>query len=134
MKIYKNLILIILLFFIDLLTKFYFIGKKIKFFSFLYFNYTRNSGIIFGLFKNNNLFFIILTLVIIFIVLYYYRNKNLQLGFDFVLAGAFGNLFSRIYYGHVIDFIDFKVWPIFNLADMFVVIGVLYLIIKLWKD
>lgn len=50
-----------------------------------------------------------------------------------VLSGAISNLIDRVYYGCVIDFIDLKVWPVFNLADIFICLGVLLLIIKLNK-
>ncbi len=50
-----------------------------------------------------------------------------------ILAGALSNMLDRVYYGCVIDFIDLHFWPIFNLADTFIVVGVLILIFKLLK-
>ncbi len=115
MKYFKHLILVIILFLVDFFTKFYF--KNV--------NFVKNTGITFGLFKGNNLLFIFINLIIIAVILYYYRKeKKLQFGLDFVLAGALGNLFDRLVHGYVIDFIDLKIWPVFNLADSFIVIGV----------
>ena len=51
----------------------------------------------------------------------------------FILGGTIGNLIDRIAYGFVIDFLDFRIWPVFNVADSFVTIGVIGLIIYLWK-
>jgi lipoprotein signal peptidase len=50
----------------------------------------------------------------------------------FILSGAVSNIIDRIYYGCVIDFIDLKFWPIFNLADIFIVSGAVFLLVK-WK-
>ena len=52
------------------------------------------------------------------------------LGFSLILGGAVGNLIDRIYFGYVIDFIDFRIWPVFNIADISVVIGVAIMIKK----
>jgi hypothetical protein len=51
----------------------------------------------------------------------------------FIFSGAISNLIDRVYYGCVIDFIDLKVWPVFNLADIFICLGAFLLIIKLNK-
>ena len=134
-KYYKHIILIVFLFLLDILTKIFFKGKNIEIFKYFSFNYVENTGITFGLLKNNNLIFILITFVIVYLIIYYYKKeKKLQYGFDFVLAGAFGNLINRIFYGYVIDFIDFKIWPVFNLADMFVIIGALIILYKSWKS
>lgn len=135
MKYFREVLFVIFLVFIDQLTKLYFYGKNIFLFKYLSFNYVANTGITFGFFKGFNLLFIILTLLIIVFVLYYYRKeKKYDLAFNFILAGAFGNLIDRIFRGFVVDFIDLGFWPIFNLADAFVTIGALLLIYYLWKE
>jgi signal peptidase II len=50
-----------------------------------------------------------------------------------IFSGAISNLIDRLYFGCVIDFINLKVWPIFNLADIFICVGVFFLIIKFYK-
>ena len=134
MKYKKHILLILFLLFIDLFTKIYFKNRNIEISKYFSINYTENTGITFGLFSNNNLLFIFISIIIIFIILYYYKKeKNLQYGFDFILSGALGNLISRIFYSYVIDFIDFKIWPVFNLADLFITSGAIILIYKSLK-
>ena len=50
-----------------------------------------------------------------------------------LLGGTIGNMADRLFYGHVTDFIDFRIWPVFNVADSAVTISVIFLIILLWK-
>jgi signal peptidase II len=95
---------------------------------FLYITYVKNTGIAFGLFKNNNLFMILLISIIILILLYFYnkeKNKvfSLNIAITLLISGAVGNLVDRIYYGFIVDYIDFTFWPAFNLADSLIVIG-----------
>ncbi len=128
MRYFKHLLFGVVLVFIDLVSKFYFMYNSLDF-GFFSLNYSANTGIAFGFFKGFNLLFVVLSFIIIGTIFYYYNNiKNSQYAFDLILAGAFGNLINRIFYGHVIDFIDFKFWPIFNFADVFVVIGVILFI------
>jgi len=103
---------------------------------FLYITYVKNTGIAFGLFKNNNIFMIILISVIILIVLYFYnkeKNKvfSLNIAITLLISGAVGNLVDRIYYGFIVDYIDFTFWPAFNLADSLIVIGSITLAVYL---
>ena len=95
---------------------------------FLYITYVRNTGIAFGLFKDNNIIMIILISIIILILLYFYKKEDnkvftLSLAVTLLISGAIGNLIDRIYYGFIIDYINFTFWPAFNLADSLVVIG-----------
>jgi signal peptidase II len=57
------------------------------------------------------------------------RDAWSRLAFILIVAGALGNLWDRIIYGHVIDFINFRVWPIFNVADSCISIGGTILVI-----
>lgn len=103
---------------------------------FLYITYIKNTGIAFGLFKDNNLFMIILIIVIILILLYFYnkeKNKvfSLNIAMTLLISGAVGNLVDRIYYGFIVDYIDFTFWPGFNLADSLIVIGSIILAVYL---
>jgi len=96
----------------------------------LFFNltYVENSGAAFGMLQNNNLLFTLVTLGLIAFMLYCRREitgygKIAKLGFLFVLGGAVGNLYDRLFIGRVIDFLDLTVWPVFNVADSFITIG-----------
>jgi signal peptidase II len=89
----------------------------------------RNSGIAFGLFSNlDNIVFICAAVFVLFFMLYILIAKRpksilLLLGFSLIFSGAVGNLTDRVIYGYVFDFIDLRVWPVFNLADSAITIG-----------
>ena len=103
-----------------------------------HFTLVYNTGIAFGLFKNQGIVFIIIPIIAIILIgfnIYYYRNsKHVSrlyiISFSMILGGAIGNLIDRIVYGHVIDFIDFRVWPVFNIADSAITIGTILILIK----
>ena len=106
--------------------------------SILHLTYITNTGSAFGLFKGFNIFFILFS-IIVFIVIFYYlkkikeNEKLLQFSIGLLLGGTIGNLIDRIFYGSVIDFIDFRIWPVFNVADSAVTISIILLIILLWE-
>ena len=96
---------------------------------------TNNYGAAFGIFKYSNTLLIIATLIIL-IILYKYmhsfkKNMRNKIAFGFILGGVFGNLIDRIIKGYVVDFLDFKIfnydYPVFNVADIAIVIGVILL-------
>ena len=100
--------------------------------------YVTNTGSAFGLFKGFNLFFVLFSIIVIFVIFYYLRqikekDKMVIYSIGLLLGGTIGNLIDRIAYDAVIDFIDFRVWPVFNIADSAVTISVILLIILLWK-
>ena len=135
MKYLKSIFLILFLVILDQISKFYFFGKSIYIFKYFSITSTFNTGITFGIFKGYNILFIFIILLIIGFVIYLYKkDKKYSLAYGFILAGAFGNLIDRVFRGFVVDFIDFRIWPIFNLADAFVTMGVLLLIYYLWRD
>lgn len=108
----------------DRITKIIFIDKAVK-----------NYGAAFSLFQGLNIFFIIVAAVVIGLIVYYndVKNFNLALGMGFVLGGALGNMIDRIFYNGVIDFIRIWIFPVFNLADVFNLIGGIIIIYYLWK-
>ncbi len=100
--------------------------------------YINNTGAGFGILKAQALILIFISVAVIGIILYNFdKIKNnetlLQILVGFILGGTIGNLIDRLAYGSVIDFLDFQIWPIFNFADSFVTIGVIGLVIYLWK-
>lgn len=104
----------------------------------LHFTYITNTGSAFGLFKGYNLFFILFSIIVIVIILYNLKKikqnqKLMQFSIGLLLGGTIGNLIDRILYWHVIDFIDFRIWPVFNVADSAVTISVIILVFLLWK-
>lgn len=103
----------------------------------LHLTYTTNTGAAFGILKNMNYLLTYITIIVIGIILYNYdklpKNKFPQITAALILGGAIGNLISRIFLGHVIDFIDFRIWPSFNIADSAITTGAIGLIIYFWK-
>jgi signal peptidase II len=100
--------------------------------------YITNTGSAFGLFKGINLFFVFFSIAVIIAIFYYLRQakekeKIVVFSIGLLLGGTIGNLIDRISYGAVIDFLDFRIWPVFNIADSAVTISVILLIIMLWK-
>jgi len=104
----------------------------------VHFTLVHNTGIAFGLFKNQGVLFIVIPIIVIVLIAYnlYLCRDDLEisrlniLAFAMILAGAMGNLADRVVYGHVIDFIDFRFWPVFNIADSAITIGTAILLIK----
>ncbi len=98
--------------------------------------YVTNTGAAFGLFANQNLLFIFIAVVVIAVILFFYRylladHLLLRVSLALQLGGALGNLLDRLRLGYVVDFLDFRVWPVFNVADSAITIGVLLLIYNL---
>ena len=125
----KKPILILILIILDQLTKLLFMNK-----SFSIINYTTNTGIAFSFLQGNNTILAIITILIILVMIYLLKTqKQYSLGLSFLIAGALGNLIDRLYFGFIRDFIDFKIWPIFNLADLFNIIGVILILYKIYK-
>jgi signal peptidase II len=125
--------IIISVFLLDRFVKFLVIEKlkpigQIKLLPFLDFTYVENTGAAFGIFQNGVLPLIIFSIILIVSLILLKKHFDdigplAGLGVVFVIGGAVGNLYDRMVIGNVIDFIDFKVWPVFNVADSFVCIG-----------
>jgi signal peptidase II len=101
--------------------------------------YVKNTGAAFGILKGNTTFFIVISVIIIigFLVFLKYLNYNsiwIKLATGLIIGGAIGNLVDRIRLGYVIDYLDFRIWPVFNLADSAVVIGTIILVIFIWNQ
>ena len=90
--------------------------------------YVRNPGAAFGILPNQRLFFVLVTLVVLGVLIYFANQKGnsalLLTSFGLMLGGAVGNLIDRILWITVIDFFDFRFFPVFNIADSAIVIGV----------
>ena len=105
--------------------------------------YVRNTGAAWSIFEGRVLGIIVVSLIIISFIVYYIskqkvKSKLEKIGYSLILGGALGNLLDRIIYGYVIDFLDFNIfgydYPIFNLADSFIFVGVMLLIIYTWRN
>lgn len=104
----------------------------------LHLTHVRNTGAAFGLFGGQALPLAIISIALIAGLLLW-RDQLRQLGvwgnlaLALVAGGAIGNLYDRLAYGYVIDFLDLRVWPVFNLADSAVVVGAALLIVVIWR-
>ena len=139
-------LLVFLIFLLDRFSKIYIVyldgklpGNEIYSSKFLNLNLMWNEGIAFGLLSlANKSYYNILTLVILIITLLIFFMFIKSSGFKkyaclMILGGALGNVFDRIFYNAVPDFIDFHIgnfhWFIFNVADIFISLGIIFLII-----
>ena len=104
----------------------------------VHFTLVHNTGIAFGLFKDCGAVFVIMPLILTGLLIYniyYYRhsehlNRTYIIAFSLILGGAIGNLIDRIMLGYVVDFIDLRVWPVFNIADSAITIGAAVILLK----
>ena len=143
-NLFINFILVLSIFLFDRLSKIYVIYLDSKSFEneifvskFLNITLIWNEGIEFGLFalKANlyNILTSIIVLIILIIIYILFRSKGFKkYCLIFILGGALGNLYDRIYYKAVPDFIDFHIgefhWFIFNIADIFITVGIIFMI------
>lgn len=143
------IILIIIFILFDLISKILIskcmnIGDSIivinKFFNI---TYVKNTGAAWSILSNNTLLVLIISVLIISYIIYYIHknkvnNKLEKYGYSLLLGGSISNLIDRIIHGYVIDYFDFTIftynYPIFNIADICIVIGVLLLVLDLWRN
>ena len=125
--------IVLAVFLADRLTKAWTLGhllnRSVAGLSFLKLTYAENTGVAFGMFHGNNLFFMAVSSVLIAVLLFMRRRIQSYgflagAGLALVLGGAVGNLYDRISYGFVVDFLDFSFFPaVFNVADSSITVG-----------
>ena len=94
----------------------------------LHLTLVKNTGIAFGLFPDQKIISFIVPAIIIVLVMIFHKQLHEGKGprkycLVMILAGAIGNLIDRVRYGAVIDYIDFRIWPVFNFADTLICTG-----------
>ncbi len=99
----------------------------------------RNHGIAFGLFSQMKWVLLVVISISLLVIAWMahqpsFRNKRDQWVFGLILGGAFGNWWDRIQYGSVVDFFDLRVWPVFNVADSAISIGVGIYLLYLFRS
>lgn len=103
-----------------------------------YLTYSQNTGALFGSFKGGNELLIWIALMAIGLILYLWdqfpKESCSAIFLTFILAGSLGNLIDRVFLGYVTDFLDFRIWPVFNLADSLVTIGIVGMVIIILKE
>lgn len=107
--------------------------------NFFYLTYINNDGAAFSILVGKRIFLILIAVLVIVMLIRYIKKNNIQnklelVSISLIIGGSLGNLMDRVVRGYVIDFLDFKIFnynfPIFNLADTFIVIGVILLLLK----
>lgn len=107
--------------------------------NFFYLTYINNDGAAFSILVGKRIFLILIAVLVIVMLIRYIKKNNIQnklelVSISLIIGGSLGNLMDRVIRGYVIDFLDFKIFnynfPIFNLADTFIVIGVFLLLLK----
>ena len=131
--------IVIFILVLDQLTKFV-ISKNLSLYQsiplirgFFHISLVHNKGAAFGILKNQLPLFIFTSLLAVALI-YFDLIKNKQkkpliyeVALGLILAGALGNLIDRVFFGYVIDFLDFRIWPVFNVADSAITIGAVLL-------
>lgn len=111
--------------------------------NFFYFTSHRNKGAAWGILQDQMVFFYIITAIVIIGIIFYMEkyaldNKLLAISLSFILGGAIGNFIDRLFYQEVVDFLDFIIfgydYPIFNIADSALVVGVILVVIATFID
>lgn len=145
-----ELVVIIIGFLLDRITKLWALdslkntSSKTVIKGFFDLTYVENKGAAWGIFIGKTMFLIAFTVIILSGVVFYlikYRPKNkfVRVALSLIIAGALGNIVDRVIYKYVVDFISFHYkdvysYPVFNIADMCVVIGTFLLLICILKD
>lgn len=103
------------------------------------FTLVHNTGAAFGMFPQGGTLFLLIAIVVSSVILYYYRHLPfggwiVRLALALQLAGALGNVIDRVRLGYVIDFLKVTYWPVFNVADSCIVIGVVLLAFEMLRE
>lgn len=110
--------------------------RDVDLFAYFRLHYVENTGMAFGLMQNGNQVLIWIMLAVLVYLVYSWKELAAagplaKWGALFIFAGALGNLYDRIKLGFVVDFLDFRVWPVFNIADSFITVGGVLLALSL---
>ena len=97
-----------------------------------------NPGAAFGMLEHQRWIFIVVALLVVVLALVFYKHIQREslitrIGTGLLLGGALGNLLDRIQSGLVVDFLDFRIWPVFNIADIAICVGAAMLIWDMWQ-
>jgi len=118
------------------------IGESFPSEGFFRFTHVRNFGSAFSIIEDANLFLLIVGIAAIILILYFLiivakGSILLEIAISLQLSGAIGNIMDRVRHGSVTDFIDIGIWPVFNIADSCISVGMALLILHLiieWKE
>ena len=140
-------IIALVVFILDILTKYYVESHEalhnfIVIKNFFHFTYVKNTGMAWSMLSNHTLLLTLISSAVVVFILYYIQKNKLskiyQIIIGLILGGAIGNLFDRIFYQYVRDFLDFYIFgynfPVFNVADSALTIGIILLFIQFLRE
>jgi signal peptidase II len=138
-RFYKFLTLALIVMILDQLSKLLVLNLNPKIdLGILQLHLVKNTGAGFGILQGHSLILGVLSLIVAGTVIIFYRKipaeRKMQILGALFLGGVLGNMIDRLFRGFVVDFIDLNFWPAFNLADSFLTVSVIWLIIELWRD
>lgn len=101
--------------------------------------YIQNTGASFGLLKEYTWWITVISLAVLVIFIYFIQTSEFdgllfKISSGLIVGGAGGNILDRIRMGYVIDYLDFRIWPVFNLADIAIVMGGIIFVVVLFKS
>lgn len=99
----------------------------------LFFEFYKNYNLALGI-SLNNLLIIIFAIILFIFLIYFFYNKDKKIAFCFISIGFISNIFDRIFYGYVIDYINILNINIFNISDILIIIGMAILLINIIKN
>ncbi len=102
----------------------------------LYFTHATNTGASFSLLTRYSFLLTVIAILVVIGIIFFYKKIPVQYrtAGALILGGTAGNLIDRLQYGSVTDFIDVRIWPIFNVADSAITIAAILLIVIVWKE
>lgn len=141
MKKYKYIFISLLIIILDQLSKYlinnnFILNKEYPLINnFFYMTNAHNTGAAFSILSGYNILLLIITILTIYILM---KNVNKNISFYILLGGIIGNFIDRIFLGYVRDFLDFRIFnynfPIFNISDICICIGIFLMIIEIVKE
>ena len=132
-------------FFTDQIIKFYvlkhlYLGQEISVIKNIFsITFVANKGVAFGLFSNSNFPFVLISIAVLVCITLVFISLGkarfwIKIAYGLILGGALSNMLDRIRLGEVIDFLDFHIWPVFNIGDSAICVGVGIFVLNILKN
>jgi signal peptidase II len=112
------------------------LGESTSVLPFLRFTYTQNTGAIWGSIPDTNGLLVWISIIAFGVLVFFYdqfTTRFEKIAYTLLMVGLWGNMLDRVLFGHVIDFIDLGWWPVFNIADSCITIGITIYLLEQWR-
>lgn len=113
------------------------LGASHKVLSIISFTYVQNTGAIWGSLKDTNALLVWISIIAFGIIIFFYdqfKTRFEKIAYVLLLVGLWGNMLDRVLYGFVIDFIAVGWWPVFNIADSCITVGIVLYLLEQWRQ